>query len=81
MPRYKIMSIFLAAALFVSFSIQNMPNLQVYAANDTLFSESFDDYSDASLRNVWKTDSDTQSNITYEASGKSKGCLKNQLIF
>ena len=76
MPRYKIMSIFLAAALFVSFSIQNMPNLQVYAANDTLFSESFDDYSDASLRNVWKTDSDTQSNITYEASGKSKGCLK-----
>lgn len=76
MPRYKIMSIFLAAALFVSFSIQNMPNLQVYAANDTLFSESFDDYSDESLRNVWKTDSDTQSNITYEASGKSKGCLK-----
>ena len=41
MPRYKIMSIFLATALFVSFSIQNMLNLQVYEENDTLFSESF----------------------------------------
>lgn len=76
MPRNKIMSVFLAAALFVSFSIQVMPDLWVYAANDSLFSESFDDYSDASLRDVWKTDSDTQSNITHEASGKSKGCLK-----
>lgn len=74
MFRHKIFCVFLAVMLLTEIGVPNIFDTPVGAAENALFYDSFDDYTDDAITDVWQTNN--VGSVSVDLKGKIKNCLK-----
>ena len=74
MFRHKIFCVFLTVMLLTEIGVPNIFDTPVGAAENALFYDSFDDYTDNTITDVWQTNN--ASSVSVDLKGKIKNCLK-----
>ena len=74
MFRYKIFCVFLTVMLLTEIGVPNIFDTPVGAAENALFYDSFDDYTDDTITDVWQTNN--VGSVSVDLKGKIKNCLK-----
>lgn len=74
MFRYKIFCVFLTVMLLTEIGVPNIFDTPVGAAENALFYDSFDDYTDDAITDVWQTNN--VGSVSVDLKGKIKNCLK-----
>lgn len=74
MFRYKIFCVFLTVMLLTEIGVPNIFDTPVGAAENALFYDSFDDYTDDTITDVWQTNN--VDSVSVDLKGKIKNCLK-----
>ena len=74
MFRHKIFCVFLAVMLLTEIGVPNIFDTPVGAAENALFYDSFDDYTDDAITDVWQTNN--VRSVSVDLKGKIKNCLK-----
>ena len=74
MFRHKIFCVFLAVMLLTEIGVPNIFDTTVGAAENALFYDSFDDYTDDAITDVWQTNN--VDSVFVDLKGKIKNCLK-----
>lgn len=74
MFRHKIFCIFLIVMLLTEIGVPNIFDTPVDAAENALFYDSFDDYTNDAITDVWQTNN--AGSVSVDLKGKIKNCLK-----
>ena len=74
MFRHKIFCVFLTVMLLTEIGVPNIFDTLVGAAENALFYDSFDDYTDDTITDVWQTNN--VDSVSVDLKGKIKNCLK-----
>lgn len=74
MFRHKIFCVFLIVMLLTEIGVPNIFDTPVGAAENALFYDSFDDYTDNTITDVWQTNN--VGSVSVDLKGKIKNCLK-----
>lgn len=74
MFRHKIFCVFLTVMLLTEIGVPNIFDTPVGAAENALFYDSFDDYTDDTITDVWQTNN--VDSVFVDLKGKIKNCLK-----
>ena len=74
MFRHKIFCVFLIVMLLTEIGVPNIFDTPVGAAENALFYDSFDDYTNDAITDVWQTNN--AGSISVDLKGKIKNCLK-----
>ncbi len=74
MFRHKIFCIFLIVMLLTEIGVPNIFDTPVGAAENALFYDSFDDYTNDAITDVWQTNN--AGSVSVDLKGKIKNCLK-----
>lgn len=74
MFRHKIFCVFLIVMLLTEIGVPNIFDTPVGAAENALFYDSFDDYTNDAITDVWQTNN--AGSVSVDLKGKIKNCLK-----
>ena len=74
MFRHKIFCVFLIVMLLTEIGVPNIFDTPVGAAENALFYDSFDDYTNDAITDVWQTNN--AGGVSVDLKGKIKNCLK-----
>lgn len=74
MFRHKIFCVFLIVMLLTEIGVPNIFDTPVGAAENALFYDSFDDYTNDAITDVWQTNN--VGSVSVDLKGKIKNCLK-----
>ena len=74
MFRHKIFCVFLIVMLLTEIGVPNIFDTPVGAAENALFYDSFDDYTNDAITDVWQTNN--AGSVSIDLKGKIKNCLK-----
>ncbi len=74
MFRHKIFCVFLIVMLLTEIGVPNIFDTPVDAAENALFYDSFDDYTNDAITDVWQTNN--AGSVSVDLKGKIKNCLK-----
>lgn len=74
MFRHKIFCVFLIVMLLTEIGVPNIFDTPVGAAENALFYDSFDDYTNNAITDVWQTNN--AGSVSVDLKGKIKNCLK-----
>ena len=74
MFRHKIFCVFLTVMLLTEIGVPNIFDTPVDAAENALFYDSFDDYTNDAITDVWQTNN--AGSVSVDLKGKIKNCLK-----